>query len=536
MVLSPTWSIIFPSLVARSFRIQGLESSKQYEYENGEARDEPNNNDGVPRSGIHSTGTMHVGQHAENVESSRHLLDFHGTIRLLFRNAKSGLYLEAHGSRYERIILNLRIWNMMERDEITFVCKLFNYHKVDAFSSHSVIASFALPTLLALDEGLPTILSIAFVLGPRETPRLTAITNAGGWVASYRDLVSSRPSRSSLCSLIFLSSETLRLVSDQKYYSTLALRRHQRGAVVQHCCAPTLAANPPAMGYRVISLRRPNLIVRVSFILVMMRVKCETLTKKKHFKKNDTSTIDSRRVSCLHFTAFSSKRHDGCDGKNAVDAARRTQAAHSYITIASSANKLYSVPSAHRRTSVGRQLRQNHKHSHDVDPGDSIGRATASLQGTGLSGLESGKTGMSRKKEKVCRGDRRSAVGWTASFRQAEDKSRYFKNTPYLHRCLRAKQLLRAKPEQLNTKTSRLANGYYGPAQKWKRPSRSILRVRSPANDKEYLAHDSMDREVCDMDQIRFLLVLFNAVPQSSAALAAGYHEEHHSFEVYRTR
>lgn len=37
-----------------------------------------------------------------------------------------------------------------------------------------------------------------------------------------------------------------------------------------------------------------------------------------------------------------------------------------------------------------------------------------------------------------------AALAWTASFRQAEDKSRYFKNTPYLHRCLRAKQLLRA--------------------------------------------------------------------------------------------
>lgn len=37
-----------------------------------------------------------------------------------------------------------------------------------------------------------------------------------------------------------------------------------------------------------------------------------------------------------------------------------------------------------------------------------------------------------------------STLGWMASFRQAEDKSRYFKNTPYLHRCLRAKQLLRA--------------------------------------------------------------------------------------------
>lgn len=37
-----------------------------------------------------------------------------------------------------------------------------------------------------------------------------------------------------------------------------------------------------------------------------------------------------------------------------------------------------------------------------------------------------------------------TTLGWMASFRQAEDKSRYFKNTPYLHRCLRAKQLLRA--------------------------------------------------------------------------------------------
>ena len=83
-----------------------------------------------------------------------------------------------------------------------------------------------------------------------------------------------------------------------------------------------------------------------------MRVKCKTLTKKKHFKKNDTSTIGGRRVSCLHFTAFSSKRHDRCDGKNAVDVTRRTQTAHSYVTIASSANKLYSVPSLHRRTFV----------------------------------------------------------------------------------------------------------------------------------------------------------------------------------------
>lgn len=37
-----------------------------------------------------------------------------------------------------------------------------------------------------------------------------------------------------------------------------------------------------------------------------------------------------------------------------------------------------------------------------------------------------------------------TVLGWTASFRQAEDKSRYLKNTPYLYRCLRAKQLLRA--------------------------------------------------------------------------------------------
>lgn len=76
------------------------------------------------------------------------------------------------------------------------------------------------------------------------------------------------------------------------------------------------------------------------------------LTKKKRIEKNNTSTIGGRRVSCLHFTAFSSKQHDGCDGKNAVDATRRTQAADSYITIASSANKLYSVPSPHRRTSM----------------------------------------------------------------------------------------------------------------------------------------------------------------------------------------
>lgn len=47
--------------------------------------------------------------------------------------------------------------------------------------------------------------------------------------------------------------------------------------------------------------------------------------------------------------------------------------------------------------------------------------------------------------------------------------------------------------------------GYY--TRKWKRPIRSILRARW--NDKESLAHDPMDCEPCDMDQVEFSATVF---------------------------
>lgn len=57
------------------------------------------------------------------------------------------------------------------------------------------------------------------------------------------------------------------------------------------------------------------------------------------------------------------------------------------------------------------------------------------------------------------------------------------------------------------TQLDEFSIGYY--TRKWKRPIRSILRARCSANDKESLAHDPMDCEPCDMDQVEFSATVF---------------------------
>lgn len=60
----------------------------------------------------------------------------------------------------------------------------------------------------------------------------------------------------------------------------------------------------------------------------------------QHRERNNALTVDRGcRVVAVFISpsAFSGKRHDGCDGKNAADSATRSRAAHSYITIANSA-------------------------------------------------------------------------------------------------------------------------------------------------------------------------------------------------------
>lgn len=60
----------------------------------------------------------------------------------------------------------------------------------------------------------------------------------------------------------------------------------------------------------------------------------------QHRERNNALTVDCGcRVVAVFISpsAFSGKRHDGCDGKNAADSATRSRAAHSYITIANSA-------------------------------------------------------------------------------------------------------------------------------------------------------------------------------------------------------
>lgn len=53
-------------------------------------------------------------------------------------------------------------------------------------------------------------------------------------------------------------------------------------------------------------------------------------------------------------------------------------------------------------------------------------------------------------------------------------------------------------PEEFDWQTGR------EDTRKWKRPIRSILRARRPANDKQRLAHDPMGREARDMVQVDF--------------------------------